>query len=440
MTKESLLEQKRENAIKAKQILTSPDGSTEEAQKFIDANLEIDKKLELFDAVEDIPVKSAETKAMENTGRVEFKAGTYLNQDLPFSGTRQEKEYKAYTFGKYLQANSFGNQEAKSWLKNNGHLKANNEGTSTAGGLLTPDIVLPDLIMLRDTYGVVRREAYKVPMQSDVQVVPNLTGDGTTVWGVENTANTAYDLTFANVGLTAKKLNAYNIFSTELRDDAVIDYAAAAAKSLMFSLAKEEDRVFFKGNSINATDGNIDGIFQSVIKVDATLANIAGLVIAPVGSINTPANLTVATYRLMVSKLPQYALNAKWYVSKAYFYTRMANLGDALAGNAIGDYANYWGPNPMFLGYPVVFVQNLDPDLTANNPICCLADLSVGVCLGDRMTMEIGQSDQVKYMEDSIVIRAKERVAFNAFDKGNASATAASRVAGSLIVLAAAAT
>jgi hypothetical protein len=43
-------------------------------------------------------------------------------------------------------------------------------------------------------------------------------------------------------------------------------------------------------------------------------------------------------------------------------------------------------------------------------------------------------------MEDSIVIRAKERVAFNAFDKGNASATASSRVAGSLIVLAAAAT
>lgn len=439
MNKETLLEQKRENAIKAREILTSPDGSTEEAQKFIDMNLEIDKKIELLDAVEELPVKSVETK-MENTGRVEFKAGPYLNTDLPFSGSKAEKEYKAYVFGKYLQANGFGNAEAKSWLKNNGHLKANNEGTTTAGGFLTPDIVLPDLIMLRDTYGVVRREAYKVPMTSDVQVVPNLTGDGTAVWGVENTANTAYDLTFANVGLTAKKLNAYNIFSTELRDDAVIDYAAAAAKSLMFTLAKEEDRVFFKGNALNATDGNIDGIFQSVYKVSATKGDIAGLVFAPAGSILTPANLTIATYRSMVAKLPQYAINAKWYVSKAYFYTRMANLGDALSGNAIGDYANYWGPNPMFLGYPVVFVQNLDGDLTANTPVLCLADLSVGVCLGDRMAMEIGQSDQVKYMEDSIVIRAKERVAFNAFDKGNADASAANRVPGSLIVLSAAAT
>jgi HK97 family phage major capsid protein len=226
MTKETLLDQKRENALKAREILTSPDGSTDEAQKFIDANLEIDKKIELLDKVEELPVKSVETK-MENTGRVEFKAGPYLNTDLPFSGSKQEKEYKAYVFGKYLQANSLGSTEAKSWLKNNGHLKANNEGTTTAGGFLTPDIVLPDLIMLRDTYGVVRREAYKVPMTSDVQVVPNLTGDGTAVWGVENTANTAYDLTFANVGLTAKKLNAYNIFSTELRDDAVIDYASA---------------------------------------------------------------------------------------------------------------------------------------------------------------------------------------------------------------------
>lgn len=439
MTKDTLLDQKRENALKAREILTSPDGSTEEAQKFIDANLGIDKKIELLDAVEELPVKSVETK-MENTGRVEFKAGPYLNTDLPFSGSRQEKEYKAYVFGKYLQANSFGNPEAKSWLKNNGHLKANNEGTTTAGGFLTPDIVLPDLIMLRDTYGVVRREAYKIPMTSDVQVVPNLTGDGTAVWGVENTANTAYDLTFANVGLTAKKLNAYNIFSTELRDDAVIDYASAAAKSLMFTLAKEEDRVFFKGNSSNATDGNIDGIFQSVYKVDATIANIASLVTAPAGSIATPANLTIATYRIMVSRLPQYALNAKWYVSKAFFYSRMANLGDALSGNAISDYANYWGPTPMFLGYPVVFVQNLDGDLTASTPVLCLADLSVGVCLGDRMSMEIGQSDQVKYMEDSIVIRAKERVAFNAFDKGNSSGTPSSRIPGSLIVLAAAGT
>lgn len=439
MTKETLLDQKRENAIKAKQILTSPDGSTEEAQKFIDANLDIDKKLELFDAMDELPVKSTETK-MENTGRVEFKAGTYLNTDLPFTGTRQEKEYKAYAFGKYLQANVWGSDEAKSWLKNNGHLKANGEGTTTSGGFLTPDIVLPDLIMLRDTYGVVRKEAYKVPMSSDVQVVPNLTGDGTAVWGVENTANSAFDLTFANVGLTAKKLNAYNIFSTELRDDAVIDYAAAAAKSLMFTLAKEEDRVFFKGNSVNATDGNIDGIFQSVIKVSGTLANIAGLVQAPAGSIATPANLTIATFRQMVSKLPQYALNAKWYVSKAFFYTRMANLGDALSGNAISDYAQYWGPNPMFLGYPVVFVQNLDNDLTANNPVLCLADLSVGVCLGDRMSIEIGQSDQRYFMEDSIVIRAKERVAFNAFDKGNAAAAANDRIAGALIVLAAVAT
>lgn len=110
MTKDTLLDQKRENAIKAKEILTSPDGSTEEAQKFIDLNLEIDKKIELLDAVEELPVKSTETK-MENTGRVEFKAGAYLNTDLPFSGTRQEKEYKAYTFGKYLQANVWNSQE-----------------------------------------------------------------------------------------------------------------------------------------------------------------------------------------------------------------------------------------------------------------------------------------------------------------------------------------
>lgn len=427
MTIEQLRAEKQNNAIKAKELLTSEQPDIEGAEKLIEVNKNLDTQIKLLEEVEDIQVKSVDVKEI----KVEPVIPTYLNE-IPFTGTRQEKELKAYTFGKYIQGAIFKNENALKWLKEHGHLKANNEGTTTAGGFLTPDIVTPDLIMLRNEYGVVRRDARKIPMSSDVQVVPILSADATTQWGTENNANTPQDFTFANAGLTAKKLNVYNVFSTELRDDSLVDYASWAAKSMMYAIAKEEDRVFFKGNSTNATDGNIDGIFQSVYKVDATKANIASLVLAPAGSIATPGNLTIASYRSMVSKLPQYATNAKWYVSKGFFYTRMANLGDALSGNGIGDYANYWGPNPMFLGYPVVFVENLDTNLTANTPVLCLADLSVGCVLGDRMGIEVSVSDHVRFLEDSVVIRAKQRVAFNAFDKGDASGNT-----GALIVLAA---
>lgn len=435
MNKENLISQKEANAIKAKEILTADEPNIEEAEKLIEANKTLDNQIKLLEQVENVPVDKVEQKST----KVEVKTMNYIN-DIPFRGDRQEKELKAYTFGKYMQASLFNNQEAKAWLKENGHFKANGEATSGSGGILTPDIVTPDLIWLRNEYGIMEKFARKVQMGSDYQVVPSLITDGTAVWATENTNTTAYDLGFSSVALTAKKLMVFNAFSTELREDALIDYAAAAAKSLMYSTAKELDRVFFQGKSSLAADGNINGLFNTIYTLDGTLANIASLELAPVGSIGTPANLTIATFRNMVKKLATYAYDAAWYCSKSFFYTRMAPLGDVLSGNAIGDYATYWTANPMFLGYPVRFVENLPGDLVANTPVCCLADLSKSCIIGDRASVDIAQYDQPLAAADSILIRSRTRVGFGVADPGNASGTASARVGGSAIVLAAQAT
>ena len=69
-----------------------------------------------------------------------------------------------------------------------------------------------------------------------------------------------------------------------------------------------------------------------------------------------------------------------------------------------------------------------------------LGDLSMGTAFGDRRTVTIEVSDQRYFVEDALAFKATERFAFNAFDLGNVNATASSRVTGSLIVGASAAT
>jgi hypothetical protein len=66
--------------------------------------------------------------------------------------------------------------------------------------------------------------------------------------------------------------------------------------------------------------------------------------------------------------------------------------------------------------------------------------LSAGLAFGDRRGITVEMSDQRYFVEDSYAYKATERYAVNAFDIGNADATAANRVPGSLLVLIAAAT
>jgi HK97 family phage major capsid protein len=316
-------------------------------------------------------------------------------------------------------------------------LKAQSEGTTTAGGFTVPDPLSSELIYLREQFGIARQNCRIYPMSSDVLNVPNATASTTVYYPGENTAITASDLTFAQVNLVAKKPSVLTQVSKELAEDSIIDFGATLARDMAYVLAKEEDRVVFN-NAVDSTSG-LDGILYAIYSSNATKANIASLQVFTTGQTITYAP-TLANLKGMVAKLPTYAAQAKWYMHKEIWYNAIAPLLDALGGNAISDIANAYGPTPMLYGYPVVFVQNMQKTLAASTPYVLLGDLSMGTAFGDRRTVTIEVSDQRYFVEDALAFKATERFAFKAFDIGNVDSTAANRVPGSLIVGASAAT
>jgi HK97 family phage major capsid protein len=350
----------------------------------------------------------------------------------PFVGTRDEANYKAYAWGQWGRS-IMGNRKAAEWCKNN--LKAQSEGTTTAGGFTVPDPLSSELIYLREQFGIARQNCRIYPMSSDVLNVPNATASTTVYYPGENTAITASDLTFAQVNLVAKKPSVLTQVSKELAEDSIIDFGATLARDMAYVLAKEEDRVVFN-NVVDSTSG-LDGILYTIYNL-GTVANIASLQIFTTGQ-TLAYSPTLANLKGMVAKLPTYAANAKWYMHKEIWYNAIAPLLDALGGNSIMDIQGAYGPTPMLYGYPVVFVQNMQKTLVASKPYILLGDLSMGTAFGDRRTVTIEVSDQRYFVEDALAFKATERFAFKAFDTGNVTATAADKVPGSLIVGASAA-
>jgi HK97 family phage major capsid protein len=419
---------KRETLLATARELASGDGDLAQVKSIMAEAKNIEERVET--------IKSLGASAPVVTPAVDatpWKGGINVQRN-PFNGSVDEKNLKAYTFGQFAR-HLAGVKSATKWLQSNGHMKAQNEGTDTAGGFTVPNIVSSDLIYLREMYGVARRNSRIYPMSSDTLLVPSATGSTTVYYASEATAITDSQLTFAQVSLSAKKLAVLTIASKELGEDTVIDLGAALARDMAYAIAKEEDNACFNGDG-TSTYGSITGILQAVYGLNATKANIAGVVLGAALSGAAFSNFTLANFQSMVAKLPTYADNAKWYMHKDLFFNGVADKLIALGGNAILDIQNAYTQAPTLFGYPIEWVQNMPKSPAATTPVAILGDLTKGVAFGDRRAMTVEVSDQVKFVEDALTYKATERFAFNAHDVGNVNATASSRVPGSLIVLA----
>lgn len=424
MTIEQLSEKRNTVLATARELAANPESDLAQVKSLMAEASSIADRIEAIKSMgESAPV----AKPVEQIPSEPWKAGTIARN--PFSGTRDEANFKAYAFGQWARS-IMGNRKAADWVKNN--LKAQSEGTTTAGGYTVPDPLSADLIYLREAFGIARQNCKVYPMTADILNVPNASASTTVYYPGENTAITASDLTFAQVQLVAKKMAVLTQVSKELAEDSVIDFGATLARDMAYVMAKEEDRVVFNNASDSSTSG-IDGILWGVYNLNATKANIASLVLFTTGQTVTYSP-TLANIRSMVQKLPTYAANAKWFMHKEIWFTAISPLLDGLSGNSIMDIQNAYGPNPTLYGYPVVFVQNMPKTLAASTPYILLGDLSVGTVFGDRRGVTIEVSDQRYFVEDSLAFKGTERFGFNAFDLGNVNATAASRVPGSLIV------
>jgi HK97 family phage major capsid protein len=428
------LSEKRQTLLATARELASNDGDLAQVKSIM---AEADGIAQRIEAIKSLGEMAPVAKPAEVSEP--WKAGSIARN--PFTGTRDEANFKAYAFGQWLRSLA-GNRKSLDWVKNN--IKTQVEGTVGAGGATVPDPLSADLVYLREQFGIGRQNCRIYPMSSDTLSVPNAITSTTVRWPGENAAITDSDMGFASSGvqqinLTAKKMAVLTQVSRELSEDSIIDFGATLARDFAYVLAREEDKVIFN-NVVDATSG-IDGCIYAVWNLSATKANIAGLVqFDTARAAPNTFKPTISNLSAMVGKLPTYATNAKWYMHKEIFHNTVAPQLEALNGNNWEAIANAYGPQPMLFGYPVVFVQNMVKTIAASTPYILLGDLSVGTAFGDRRGVTVEVSDQRYFESDLLAFKATERFAFKAFDAGNESATASSRTPGALIVGASSAT
>ena len=331
-------------------------------------------------------------------------------------------EEDAYACGQWFAANFLGRENSAVWCQDHGLPIRNVLTGSGAGGVLVPDVFENALINLKEDYSVFQREAMRWPMSSDTAIVPRRSSGATAYYVGEATATTASDATFDNVRLTARTVSVLSLFSKEIASDAVIALANIVAEEIAYAIATAQDAAGFVGDG-TSTYGGMVGLIGA-IQAGATVTATAG---------NTSfAELDLADFEKMVGTLPEYpGIRPKWYISKAGWAASMLNLMNAGGGNTNVTLANE-ASTTSFMGYPVVFCQQMNSTLgaqTSTDGLCYFGDLRMGALFGDRQGVELMSSEH-RYMEyRQIGVIGASRFDVNIHGRGTAS------VAGPIIML-----
>jgi HK97 family phage major capsid protein len=342
-------------------------------------------------------------------------------------------EERAYRFGQWFLAGPLGNQRAAQFCRDKGILlqRGQNESVNEKGGFLVPDEFGNDLIDLREQFGVFRRNAKIMPMASETRSDPRRTGGLTAYFDGESVAGTVSEKLWDRVGLTAKKIKVMARITSELNEDSLINTGDDLIGEIAYAFAEKEDRCGFLGDG-SSTYGGIVGVNEKLKGLSGTIANISGLI---VGSGNAYSELVLTDFEAVVALLPQYADTpmAKWFVHRSFYFNVMVKLMLAAGGVTAAEIEGQ--RTKSFLGYAVEFSQ-VQPKTEANSQVCAiLGDLSKAARLGTRRDTTIAMSEHSRFSEDEIEIKGTERFDINVHDVGNATATAADKVAGPVVGL-----
>ena len=328
-----------------------------------------------------------------------------------------ETDEQAYRAGRWFMARVLGHEPSVQFCRDHGVVTAEDRALATN---VNPDggyLVVPEfesaIIDLREAYGTFRQKARYVPMGADTKSQPRRTSGVTAYFVGENSEITGSDKGWDNVKLVARKMAAMTRYSTEIAEDAIIDIASDLAAEIAYAFAVKEDQCAFIGDGTST----YDGIVGLKAKSDAAAASMHTSA-QKVGTSHTMAEFTA-----MMGKLPEFpGINPEWYCHKQFWGTVMARLGATAGGNMFQTIEGT-RPKPLFLGYPVNFVQAMSTSLDqqANlTGLCYFGDLSMAAMFGERRGIRIKTSDQRYFEYDQLAIQGTERIDITIHDIGDA--------------------
>jgi HK97 family phage major capsid protein len=384
--------------------------SAEEATSFDALDKEADGLVEFSETARPGPTLESPPDATQSLRQL--RNGTYRLRNLP-------DEKLAYQCGISFLARC-GTGAMQDWAKqkcaNAGmNLESltpyQSEDGNVSGGYLVFPQFEATLINLKEQYGVLQREAFKVPMASDTLIIPRRAGGTTVYYPGENTQLTESSMKFDQVQLFAKKYAQMTRWSTELNEDSVIAMADLLAGEMAYQFAKAEDANGFNGDGTSTYAGTVGLLTKFKSGTNGVIPTAS--VVTATGHTTLGAT-TLVDWNNVVGTLPLYAEGrAKWYMHKTAFFGGIVPLIEAAGGNI----ANYLvaGAPLKFMGYDVVFCQAMptNSSLTTATYGVVLGDMSITSYMGTRRGVTVRTSDQ-RYIEfDQIAIQSTQRVAIN---------------------------
>lgn len=343
-----------------------------------------------------------------------------------------DAEERAFRAGQFFLASMFGNNKAAAWCKENGVIveRALSEGVNSAGGVLVPEEMQNEIIVLRNEYGLARRDLKVVPMGRDTISTPKLVSGLTMYFTGEGIAATQSQPVWTNVRLTAKKASVLTLYSSELDEDAVVSIGDILTGEIAYAYALGEDGCLFSGDS-TSTYGGMTGL-RTIF--NAGVGSLAGAVDAASGH-DTMAEIDATDLAKAQGALPQYVYvrgNPKWYCSQ----TMWANVFERLIGASGGVTKDQASGRTVreYNGYPVEITPAMLAPAAASTDASDVAmilfgDLNMSASMGDRRGMTISRSTEYKFAEDQIAIKGTERFDINCHNLGDAT------TAGSIVAL-----
>ena len=329
----------------------------------------------------------------------------------------------AHAFGRWVLG-ACGHKKSAEWCATNGiiHQKAHTEGVNSQGGFLVPDVLENELVSLRETYGVFRRNARVWPMSSDTLRIPKRAAGLTAFFVGEAAAGTESTQTFDSVTLVAKKLMALTTVTNELLEDAVINIGDDVAGEIAYAFAFKEDDSGFNGDGTSTYGG--------IVGLSTTLAGSAQI---SDGAQTVLSGVTLAEISAGIAKLPGWAAqrnNIKIYCNKSVYHAVFERLLFAVGGTPTGASAAEIasGGTGQFLGYKVEFTQALaSAPSGAGATFAYISDLAQACYFGDRRSTSVAFSDSAlnAFEQDERVIRGSERFDIVCANCGSASVTGA---------------
>lgn len=380
----------------------------------------------------DVKIKRLkEAEALKASTAVDVRPGVQQRATVPASvaGNMSLKnirgeaaEERAHRMGQFFLASMFGSAKASTWCRENGVVveRALSEGVQSAGGILVPEEMQNEIIVLRNEYGLARRALKVVPMGRDTISTPKLVSGLTMYFTGEGVAATQSQPVWTNVRLTAKKASVLTLFSSELDEDAVVSIGDILTGEIAYAYAAGEDGCLFSGDG-TSTYGGMTGLRKIF---NDGVGSLAGSVDGASGH-DTMAEMDAADLAKVMGALPQYVYtrgNPTWYCSQ----TMWANVFERLIGASGGVTKDQASGRTLreYNGYPVeITPAMLAPASSATDTsdvaMILFGDLNLSASMGDRRGMTISRSTEYKFAEDQITIKGTERFDINCHNTGD---------------------